>query len=41
MCVVGVMTVTLMGQAQYNEQDIRDYIEMYSEVAIQKMNEYT
>ena len=26
--------------AQYNEQDIRDYIEMYSEVAIQKMNEY-
>lgn len=40
MCVVGVMTVTLMGQAQYNEQDIRDYIEMYSEVAIQKMNEY-
>ena len=40
MCVVGVMTVMLTGQAQYNEQDIRDYIEMYSEVAIQKMNEY-
>ena len=26
--------------AQYNEQDIRDYIEQYSEVAVQKMHEY-
>ncbi len=34
------MAVTIAGHAQYNEQDIRDYIERYSEVAIQKMNEY-
>jgi len=26
--------------AQYNEQDIRDYIEQYADVAIQKMQEY-
>ena len=34
------MAVTIAGHAQYNEQDIRDYIEQYSEVAIQKMHEY-
>ncbi len=35
-----IMAVTIAGHAQYNEQDIRDYIEQYSEVAIQKMHEY-
>ena len=26
--------------AQYNEQDIRDYIEQYADVAVKKMHEY-
>ena len=40
-CLVGIMlmpTRTVFGQ--YNEQDIRDYIAQYAEVAIQKMEEY-
>ena len=40
LCLVCVIATASAGYAQYNEQDIRDYIEMYSEVAIQKMNEY-
>ena len=40
MCIVAVMTVAIAGHAQYNEQDIRDYIEQYAEVAVQKMQEY-
>jgi len=35
-CMGGVLAVS----AQYNEQDIRNYIEQYAEVAVQKMHEY-
>ena len=35
-CFGGVLAVS----AQYNEQDIRDYIAQYADVAIQKMQEY-
>lgn len=37
--VVGLMSV-LVASAQYNEQDIRDYITRYSDVALKKMQEY-
>lgn len=40
MCVAVAMAVAIAGHAQYNEQDIRDYIEQYADVAIQKMQEY-
>ena len=39
-CVIIGLMSGFAAFAQYNEQDIRDYIEQYSEVAIQKMNEY-
>ena len=39
-CLLGCLMFGFATFAQYNEQDIRDYIEQYSEVAIQKMNEY-
>ena len=37
---MAVMVVWTAGFAQYNEQDIRDYIEQYADVAVQKMHEY-
>jgi LysM repeat protein len=40
MCVAVAMAVAITGHAQYNEQDIRDYIEQYADVAVQKMSEY-
>lgn len=40
LCVVIGLLSGFGAFAQYNEQDIRDYIEQYSEVAIQKMQEY-
>ena len=40
-CMIGVMLLPAGAVfAQYNEQDIRDYIEQYADVAIQKMQEY-
>ena len=39
-CIVAVLAVAITGHAQYNEQDIRDYIDRYADVAVQKMNEY-
>lgn len=39
-CVAAVMAVAFTGHAQYNEQDIRDYIEQYADVAVKKMHEY-
>ncbi len=39
-CVIIGLMFGFAAFAQYNEQDIRDYIEQYSEVAIQKMHEY-
>ena len=40
-CMIGVMLLPAGAVfAQYNEQDIRDYIELYADVAIQKMQEY-
>ena len=38
--IVVVMAIAITGHAQYNEQDIRDYIERYADVAVQKMQEY-
>ena len=34
------MAAVTAGCAQYNEQDIREYIAQYADVAIQKMQEY-
>jgi LysM repeat protein len=34
------MAAATAGHAQYNEQDIRNYIEQYADVAVQKMHEY-
>ncbi len=34
------MAAATAGQAQYNEQDIRDYIVRYADVAVKKMHEY-
>lgn len=39
-CVLFGLMSGLACFAQYNEQDIRDYIEQYADVAIQKMQEY-
>ncbi|MBQ6156765.1 MAG: glucosaminidase domain-containing protein [Bacteroidales bacterium] len=39
-CIVGILAAATAGHAQYNEQDIRNYIEQYADVAIQKMQEY-
>ena len=39
-CVIIGLMSGFAAFAQYNEQDIRDYIEQYAEVAIQKMHEY-
>ena len=40
LCVVIGLMSGLVAFAQYNEQDIRDYIERYADVAVQKMQEY-
>ena len=40
MCVLIGLLSGFACFAQYNEQDIRDYIEQYADVAIQKMQEY-
>ena len=34
------MAIAITGHAQYNEQDIRDYINQYADVAVEKMLEY-
>ena len=39
-CLFGCLMFVFAAFAQYNEQDIRDYIEQYAEVAVQKMHEY-
>jgi LysM repeat protein len=39
-CVIIGLLSGVAAFAQYNEQDIRDYITQYSDVAIQKMQEY-
>ncbi len=39
-CIVGILAAATAGHAQYNEQDIRNYIDQYADVAIQKMQEY-
>lgn len=40
LCVVIGLMSGLAASAQYNEQDIRDYITRYSDVAVKKMQEY-
>ncbi|MCR4873420.1 MAG: glucosaminidase domain-containing protein [Bacteroidales bacterium] len=37
---MAVMVAATAGYAQYNEQDIRDYIVQYADVAVKKMYEY-
>lgn len=39
-CLLSILLGCISVFAQYNEQDIRDYIVQYSDVAIQKMQEY-
>ena len=39
-CLLGCFMFGFAAFAQYNEQDIRDYIEQYADVAVQKMHEY-
>lgn len=39
-CVIIGLMSGFAAFAQYNEQDIRDYIEQYADVAVQKMHEY-
>ena len=40
LCLAVCFGGVLVSSAQYNEQDIRNYIEQYADVAIQKMSEY-
>jgi len=40
MCIAIALAVGVAGHAQYNEQDIRNYIDQYADVAVQKMHEY-
>ena len=40
MCIVAALVAATAGHAQYNEQDIRDYIVQYADVAVKKMHEY-
>ena len=40
LCVIIGLMSGLVCFAQYNEQDIRDYIEQYADMAVQKMHEY-
>ena len=39
-CLLGCLLGGVAVFAQYNEQDIRDYIEQYADVAVKKMHEY-
>ena len=39
-CLLGILLGCVSVFAQYNEQDIRDYIDRFADVAVKKMHEY-